>query len=667
MIPGLLGPLPSRNSGRYGIRAVLGLLAVLTVVGFGIGELIIDQRVDTIVRAAQHRAEVIVQNRADIAKAWLPRWRDATAPLRTNPMIRVFAATAVSGGTGGTVDPDLVTYLQGVLDDFGSRRDEVAAAYMLDADGRAFLASSHGPSLENAQRQQARQVIQTAASRIGTLRQSGSELVYDVVMPIFPDQAATPAAAARPVAALALTIRAAAGLAAALAPGRTLEAGEHLVLVQSLPDGGSVATNANATGLSPIAATVLRAAAKFQVAPTPNGDRYILSEPVPGTPWQVLYGVDAGIIRGHIVATRIVVSLLILAALGCVAAGVLVVWWRQSLHNSIALAEQYRDFAARLEAQHQLLNSINDTITEEITVVDISRRIVYVNTAFAERVDRDPRGCTGEAIHHLLPPHLARRFAEWDARVLKGEAMLAEVYEDREGTTPRWLAISKVPFPDADGTVSGVVTVIRDITEAQIARERQRQTMEDTIRVLSRSVAAADPYLANHADRLREVAVGIARGMGCTEAEIDTLATAASLSQIGKIFLPRELIRKETRLTPAQRQKLTAHIDLALDALKGISFELPVPQTLEQIHERLDGSGYPRGRGGAEITLLGRILGVADVFAARTEPRSYREAVSAAKVLEIFREHPEKYDAGVVEVLARIAAETDAVKEPGGV
>lgn len=665
MISGLLGPLPSRNSGRYGIRSVIGLLVVLALVGFGIGEVIIGQRADTILSAARHRAEVILQNRAELTGAWLPRWLDATAPMRGNPMIRVFAATAAAEGLGSTVDPDLVAYLQGVLDDFASRRAEVAAAYMLDAEGRAFLASSHGSRLDEARRQQAQGVTGTGEPRIGALRPSDDGLVYDVFMPVFPDQAASAAAAARPVATLVLTIRAGAGLAEALAPGRTLEADENLALMQALPGGGSVAADAKGAGLDPVATTTLSAASHFGVATLKGTDRYVLSEPVPGTSWQMLYDVDAASVRGDIVATRVVVSLLILAALGCIGAGVLVVWWRQSLHNSLALAEQYRDFAARLEAQHQLLNSINDTIAEEITVVDANRRIVYANTAFAERVDRDPRGCSGEAIHHLLTPELARRFAEWDARVLKGESMMGKVYEDREGLAPRWLAISKVPFTGVDGTASGVVTLVRDITEAQIARERQRQTMEDTIRVLSRSVAAADPYLADHANRLREVAVGIAREMGCTDAEIDTLGTAASLSQIGKIFLPRELIRKETRLTPDQRLKLAAHIDLALEAVRGIAFELPVPQTLEQIHERLDGSGYPRGRSGAEITRLGRILAVADVFAARTAPRSYREAVSPEKVLEIFREHPEKYDLEVVDVLARIAPKTADVAEPG--
>ncbi len=660
MISGLLGPLPARNSGRYGIRSVIGLLVLLAVVSFGIGEAIIAQRTDAIRSTARHRAEVILQNRAELIGNWLPRWLDATAPMRGNPMIRVFAATAAAEGLSSTVDPDLVAYLQGVLDDFAHRRDDVAAAYMLDAQGRAFLASSHGLHLDDARRLQAEEVTASGKPRLGELRFAADNLVYDVFLPIFPDQAASPEAAAHPVATLALTIRAGAGLAEALAPGRTLEAGEALMLLQ-----GNLATDAKGANLDMLAPAVLEAAHAFAVAPLGGSDRYVLSEPVPETGWRVLYDIDAAIVQGDIVATRVVVTLLILAALGCVAAGVLVVWWRQSLHNSLALAEQYREFAARIEAQHQLINSINDSIAEEITVVDANRRIVYANTAFAEQVDRDPRGCTGEAIHHLLTPELARRFAEWDASVLRGDRIVREVYEDREGATPRWLAISKVPFPGVDGGASGVVTLVRDITEAQIARERQRQAMEDTIRVLSRSVAAADPYLADHANRLREVAVEIARKMGCTAAEIDTLGTAASLSQIGKIFLPRDLIRKETRLTPAQRQKLTAHIDLALDALKGITFELPVPQTLEQIHERLDGSGYPRGRSGAEITRLGRILAIADVFAARTEPRSYREAVSPQEVLEILRDHPEKYDADVVTVLAQIAPKAAEVNEPG--
>lgn len=646
---GILGAFPSRRSGRAGVRMAAVLLLLLAIAGFAAGEFVIASRSEGILAAARHRAEVIAQGRGEVVAGWLARWRDATLPLRANPTVQIFAATMAAHGPGATADGDLLAYLQSAFDNYAGRRDEIAALRLLDAEGRAFLASARALPLETAQRDQARRIVGSGAGEIGRLRESSAGLVYDVFLPVFPAQALTPEAARRPVAVLVVSVRAATELAEALAPGRTLEAGESVRLLQA-EAGGAVAVSSTAA-LEPVSPAALAAAGRFAEAE----GRYLLAEAVAGSPWRVLYARDAEAVRSAIVATRVVVDLLILAALACVAAVGGILWWRQTTQNSLELANQYKEFAAHIEAQHKLLNAINDAIAEEICVIDGNRRVVYVNTAFAGRAGREQAGCAGEAVDRLLTPRLAQLHETRDADVLHGAQPQPEVIEDTESEPPRWLLVSKAPLIGVDGAPSGVITVTRDITEGYTARERQRRTMADTIRVLSSSVAAADPYLANHASRLRDVALGIAAELGCDGEEMETLSTTANLSQIGKIFLPRELIRKESRLTTEQRATLQKHIDLALGALEGISFDLPVPQTLEQMHERLDGSGYPRGRAGEEITLLGRILAVADVFAARTAPRAYRNAVPAEDVLDILRKHPEKYDLRVVEALERVA------------
>lgn len=648
---GILGAFPSRRSGRAGIRTAALLLLLLAVTGFGVGEWVIASRSEAILAAARHRAEVIAEGRGEIVAGWLTRWRDATAPLRGNPTVQIFAATMAAQGPGATVDSDLFAYLQSVFDDYAGRRDEVVAARMLDAEGRAFLASARAPGLDDSQRAQARAVAASGQAEIGRLRESDAGLVYDVFLPVLPVQASIPAAAQRPVAVLALTVHAAAGLAEALAPGRTLEAGESLALLQA-----DVAATADAA-LRPVAPAVRAASAEFAAAE----GRYVFAATVQGSPWKLLYARDAATVRGEIVTTRVVVDLLVLAALAVVAAGGAILWWRQTTHSSLELANQYKEFAAHVEAQHQLLNAINDAIAEEICVVDGNRRVVYVNTAFAAHAGRAQAACVGEAVERLTGPVLAQSYEAWDAGVLRGQTLQPQVIEDTAAEPHRWLLISKAPLIGVDGQPAGVITVARDITEGYTARERQRRTMADTIRVLSSSVAAADPYLAHHAERMREVACGIAAELGCGGEDQETLATTANLSQIGKIFLPRELIRKEARLTTEQRHTLERHIVLALEAVEGIAFDLPVPQTLAQIHERLDGSGYPHGRRGDEISMLGRILAVADVFAARTSPRAYRDAVPPEDVLDILRKHPEKYDARVVSALERVV---EARREP---
>ena len=93
-------------------------------------------------------------------------------------------------------------------------------------------------------------------------------------------------------------------------------------------------------------------------------------------------------------------------------------------------------------------------------------------------------------------------------------------------------------------------------------------------------------------------------------------------------------------------------MDYAVEALRGIDFGLPVLQTIEQMHERVDGSGYPRKLQGEAICLQARILAVANTFCALMRPRSYRRRHDEPAALAILRERPFKYDQQVVDALA---------------
>ena len=95
------------------------------------------------------------------------------------------------------------------------------------------------------------------------------------------------------------------------------------------------------------------------------------------------------------------------------------------------------------------------------------------------------------------------------------------------------------------------------------------------------------------------------------------------------------------------------HVGHALRVLEGVDLDLPVVAAIAQMHERLDGRGYPRGLEGAAIGKEGRVLAVADVFCARTRPRSYRDAILPAEALRHLRSNARRYDEGVVAALSR--------------
>ena len=132
---------------------------------------------------------------------------------------------------------------------------------------------------------------------------------------------------------------------------------------------------------------------------------------------------------------------------------------------------------------------------------------------------------------------------------------------------------------------------------------------------------------------------------------LSTLRTAANLSQIGMIQLPKELFTKSGLLTPEERALLQNHVEYAKSALAGIDFGLPVMEAISQMYERMDGSGYPEKLSGDAICENARILAVANTFCALVRSRSYRLAHSVEQAMEILDEQPPKYDMRVVEAL----------------
>src|SRR3546814_9726631 len=123
-----------------------------------------------------------------------------------------------------------------------------------------------------------------------------------------------------------------------------------------------------------------------------------------------------------------------------------------------------------------------------------------------------------------------------------------------------------------------------------------------------------------------------------------------------------ELLTKPSRLTAEEVAEMEAHVAHAIEFLQGIDFDLPVVETIAQMHERLNGEGYPQHLEGDAISLTGRILGACDVFCARLEPRSYRSGLAPEAVLDILAQNETRYDRKVIEALKLVVAPVSGEK-----
>lgn len=151
---------------------------------------------------------------------------------------------------------------------------------------------------------------------------------------------------------------------------------------------------------------------------------------------------------------------------------------------------------------------------------------------------------------------------------------------------------------------------------------------------LSTALEKRDPYTAGHAERVTKLACAIATEMGLSQEQIEGLTMGGILHDIGKIYVPSEILSKPGKLSPIEFDLIKTHALVGYEILKDTEFPWPVAQMALQHHERMDGKGYPQGLSGENILLEARILGVADVVEAMASHRPYRAALGIPAALK---------------------------------
>ncbi len=165
-----------------------------------------------------------------------------------------------------------------------------------------------------------------------------------------------------------------------------------------------------------------------------------------------------------------------------------------------------------------------------------------------------------------------------------------------------------------------------------------RRTLGQTLEVISLIGEIRDPYTAGHQKRVSALARAIARKLALPMDRVEAIFVAATLHDIGKIYVPAEILSKPGRLSVIEYSLIKEHSRLGYEILKPIEFPWPVADIVYQHHEHLDGSGYPMGISGDDIMLEARVLTVADLVEAVSSHRPYRVAMGYKIALDQIRE-----------------------------
>ncbi|MBS1814105.1 MAG: HD-GYP domain-containing protein [Acidobacteria bacterium] len=166
---------------------------------------------------------------------------------------------------------------------------------------------------------------------------------------------------------------------------------------------------------------------------------------------------------------------------------------------------------------------------------------------------------------------------------------------------------------------------------------------------------AKSPFTYHHSVRVAETAESMARHLGMEPESVVRIRRAALLHDIGKLFVPDAVLHKKEGLTQDELDTVREHASLTEEILRCVGAFSDLATMAGRHHERLDGSGYPRGLTSEDLTLEDRIIAVADFYSAMTENRPYHQAISHEDAMAVLQRYvPHKLDAACVLALATV-------------
>lgn len=211
------------------------------------------------------------------------------------------------------------------------------------------------------------------------------------------------------------------------------------------------------------------------------------------------------------------------------------------------------------------------------------------------------------------------------------------------------------------------------LTVERLGKERRLRLENRTLRVeqqgwagrfsgiiksLVNTLEERDPHTGKHSERVVGYAVGMAKALGCTGTQIDSLRTAGHLYDLGKIGIAESILNKPGALSPDEYEMIKLHPEMgdSIGAELGLSDEQRA--IIRYHHERWDGRGYPSGLAQQEVPVLARIVAVADAFDSMTSKRADRGAMEEeVAIQELLDNAGTQFDPEVVKVFVAMRSD----------
>jgi len=229
-----------------------------------------------------------------------------------------------------------------------------------------------------------------------------------------------------------------------------------------------------------------------------------------------------------------------------------------------------------------------------------------------------------------------------------------------------YLNSSLVPILDLDKNIVEIMGIYGDITEVVNLNQEIEKTQREIIYRVGMIGESRSKETGEHVKRVAEISALLAKEYGLSRREIDLLVDASPMHDIGKIAIPDYILTKPERLTNEEFEVIKTHSQIGYELLKGSEKELLKTAAIiaYEYHEDWDGGGYPRGLKGEEISIVGRITAIADVYDALSSDRCYKKAWEMDKIVGFFQEQRgRKFEPKLVDIFLNNLDEIRAINE----
>lgn len=185
-----------------------------------------------------------------------------------------------------------------------------------------------------------------------------------------------------------------------------------------------------------------------------------------------------------------------------------------------------------------------------------------------------------------------------------------------------------------------------------LAVDESTQTLNRTLEILVSALEARDQEISGHSRRVADMTVRVAKKLGLNGSELKQIEHGALLHDIGKLRIPDSILWKPSALTPEEWEVMRKHPEFGFEIVQKLGFLKGAADIILSHHEKFDGTGYPRGLKGKEISLAARIFTLVDTVDALVYDRPYRRGAAFSAVCEeITKRSGTHFDPDLLEVV----------------